>query len=270
MPPSPFSALPAEIICQILESTANFSVVAALAKTARIFYQIWRENSNSICRSVGSRAFLTPADAEWLVDIQEAAEMVSQTQKDHGQKSILRAKRLLRNARAASAVSHDWVELCGIHDWREMIMSWDADIEQDRHMRPHEIARFEHAFYYVWTIGIMKTTPHLQDQALAVLDKCTPRELCQLYEFTDWALYNNENWYPSWGIEFKNEVWQTGCSLIRTLWWAYRYRRGYAVCSPDTTRLGMYAFFDETQRYLDIMEEEDRRDLEKRGAQNTT
>jgi len=162
------------------------------------------------------------------------------------------------------------VELCGIHDWREIMISGDVEMEQDRHMRPHEIAGFEHAFYFVWTIGIMETTPHLKDQVSAFLDKCTPRELCRLYAFTDWALYNNENWYQSWGVEFKDDVWKTGCSLVRNRWWAYRHKRGYAVCSPDNTRMGMYAFFDETQRYLDIMEDEDRRDLEKQGAQNIT
>jgi hypothetical protein len=270
MPASPFSILPDEIICQIFESTADFSVVAALAKTARIFYHIWRENATSICWAVGSRAFLTPADAERLVDIQEAAEAGSQPQEDRGQKPILRAKRLLRNARGASAVSHDWVELCGIHGWRDSIIPWNGDIEQDWHMRPHEIARFEHAFYSVWTIGIMETTPHLKDQASAFLDKCTPRELCQLNEFTDWAIYTNENWYQSWGLEFKDEVWKIGCDLVRKRWWAYRDKRGYGVSTPDNTFMGMYAFFDETQRYLDLMEEQDRQDMEKQGAQNTT
>lgn len=134
-------------MCQIFESTADFSVVAALAKSARIFYHIWRENATSICWAVGSRAFLTPTDAERLVDIQEAAEAGSQPQEDRGQKPILRAKRLLRNAHGASAVSYDWVELCGIHGWRDSILTWDGDTEQDWHMRPHEIARFEHAFY---------------------------------------------------------------------------------------------------------------------------
>jgi len=269
MPASPFSALPAEIICQIFESTADFSVVAALAKTSRFFYHIWRESSSSICRAVGSRALLTPADAERLVNIQEAAEVVSQTQEDHWQKSVLRAKRLLRNARAASAVSHDWVELCGIHGWRDSIIPWDGDWEQDWHMRPHEIARFEHGFYCVWIIGTMGTTPHLKDQASAFLDKCTPRELCRLNEFTGHALYNNENWYQSWGLDFEDEVWKIGCDLVRKRWWAFRDKKGYGVSAPNNTFMGMYAFFDETQRYLDMMEELDRWDMEKQSAQNT-
>lgn len=101
-------------------------------------------------------------------------------------------------------------------------------------------------------------------------DKCTPRELCRFNEFTSWALYTNENWYQSWGLEFKDEVWKVGCDLVQKRWWAYIDRRGHGVSTPDNTCMGMYAFFDETQRYLDLMEEQDKWAMEKRGAQSTT
>jgi hypothetical protein len=60
-------------------------------------------------------------------------------------------------------------------------------------MRPSEIASFEHAFYRVWTIGVMATAPHLQDQASAFLDSCSPQELCGLDELGTWAKSYNMN-----------------------------------------------------------------------------
>jgi hypothetical protein len=263
--PTPFPTLPIELICQIFESTADFSVVAALAKTARIFYHVWRQHATSICRDVGSRAFLTPADAERLVDVQEVAEAGSHpqddTQEGRANKSILRAKRFLRIAHGICACSRDWVNKCAMQDYRVCLTPyWQGDNivhvpEEDWPMRPHEIARFEHSLCNFWAIGIMDMSPHLKGQASAFLDKCTPQDLCRLEEASRWASYIDENCFGSWGINFQDEVWGRALDLVQERCRAYEQRSGRTFPRPSAryTFLGWFAFFDETQWYLDCL-----------------
>jgi hypothetical protein len=243
-----FLALPSEIIHQIFESAPDFSVVAALAQTARIFYNTWRENPTSICQAVALRVFSNLTDAERLLNVQEEAEAVSQSQHSREQKSIIRAKRLLFNARCASAAIENWVDLCQIHEY-----SYRGE---DPHMRPSEITRFEHAFYCVWTIGVMGTTQYLQDQALAFLEECSPRELCMLLELASWATYYNDNDFGSIGLDLHDEVWKAGCDLVSKRWIAFQEGRRYGLPAPDYTPLNFFAFFDHTQRYIDLIEEQ--------------
>ncbi|KAF2177167.1 hypothetical protein K469DRAFT_733064 [Zopfia rhizophila CBS 207.26] len=247
MSASLFSTLPPELICRVFESADDFSVVAALAQTARIFHHTWRENPTSICRAVAPRVFSNLTDAERLLDMQEEAEAVSQSQDGREQKSNIRAKRLLFNARCASAAGDNWVNLCEIHEY--------FDRGEDPHMRPSELARFEHAFYCVWTIGVMGRTPHLQDQASAFLDECSPQELCRLAELGEWATNYNENDFGSSGLDLEDEVWKAGCDLVSKRWKAYLHGR-HTIPAPDYTPMNFYAFFDHTQRYLDLIQDE--------------
>ncbi|KAN0098326.1 hypothetical protein V8E51_013989 [Hyaloscypha variabilis] len=250
MSASLFSTLPPEIICRVFESADDFSVVAALAQTARIFYQTWRENPTSICRAVAPRVISNLNDAERLLDMQEAAGSVSQSQEGPEQNSIIRAKRLLFNARCASAAGACWVNLLQIHE------TFDRGEHrgEDPHMRPSELARFEHAFYCVWTIGVMGSAPHLQDQASAFLDECSPRELCRLEELAVWATSYNNNDFGSSGLDLEEEVWKAGCDLVSKRWMAYR--DGKQIAAPDYTPLYFFAFFDHTQRFIDMIEDE--------------
>lgn len=259
MSPSPsasfFSAIPPELICRVFEFANDFSEVASLARTAPLFYRTWRENATSICQAVAPRVFSDLTDAERLLDIQEEAEAMStgQTQEKSKSesKSLLRAKRLLFNARCASAACDTWVDFCQIHNSYTMDRGEDKGL--DTHMRPSEIARFKHAFYCVWSIGIMATTPHLQDQASAFLDDCSPPELCRLDEFGDWATSYNENDYGSLGLDLHDEVWKAGCDLVSKRWVPYLH--GIPMARPDNTPVGFFAFFDETQWYLDLIQE---------------
>lgn len=252
MSASPFSTLPPEVICRVFESADDFSVVAALAQTARIFYHTWRENPTSICRAVAPRVISNLTDAERLLDMQEAAEAeaVSQSQDGREQKSIIRAKRLLFNARCASAAGDCWVNLLQIHE------TFDREEHrgEDPHMRPSELARFKHAFYCVWTIGVMGKAPHLQDQASAFLDECSPRELCRLEELAVWATSYNDNDFGSLGLDLEDEVWKAGCDLVSKRWMAYR--DGKQIAAPDYTPLYFFAFFDHTQRFIDLIQDE--------------
>ncbi|KAI9712002.1 MAG: hypothetical protein M1820_001710 [Bogoriella megaspora] len=247
MSASSFSTLPPELICRVFEFAGDFSIVAALAKTARTFYHTWRENSTSICQAVAPRVISNPIDAERLLHTQEEAEAGGRSQETRQQRSITKVKRLLSNARCASAASDSWVRLCQIDQ--------TFDRGEDPHMRSSELARFGHAFYCVWTIGVMGTALLLQDQASAFLDQCSPRELCRLEEFATWAMDYNENDFGSSGLDFHDEVWKTGCDLVSKRWMAWREGR-HGMAAPDYTPLNFFAFFDNTQRYLDLVPDE--------------
>lgn len=249
-----FSTLPPELICEVFKCVDDFSVVAALAQTARIFYYTWRQNPTSICRAVAPRVISNLADAERLLDMQEeadpTAEPVSQDQDGRLQKSIVRARRLQSNAHRLSAASDDWVSFCQDYPW--------PDRGHDD-MKPSELARFEHAFYCVWTIGVMGNTPHLQDQASVFLSTCAPRELFRLYEMSSWADFSGGNNSDISGFKVHEGVaWKSGCDLVVDHW-EDRVDRGLRVppeCELPHTPMEFYAFFDHTQKFLEYFPDE--------------
>ncbi len=246
MGPASLSSLPAELLCRVFESADDFSVVAALGRTARIFYNTWRENPTSISEAVAPRVFSNLADAERLVDMQEeagASRQPSQSRQDGcNDRAIFRAKRLLFNARCASAACDSWVVVCEIHEY--------PDRGEDPYMRPSERARFEHAFYCVWTVGVMARATHLQEQASTFLDRCSPRELYRLDEMSVWVRYYNENDFGSLGLDLHDETWKAGCDLVSKRWTAYQDSGNHRMTIPDFTPLNFFAFFDNTQRYF--------------------
>ncbi|UPX10061.1 uncharacterized protein EKO05_0000733 [Ascochyta rabiei] len=238
--------LPSELICRVFESATDFSTVVALAQTARVFYDTWREYPTAICRAVIPHAILNLDDAQQLLDMQQEAEATSEMECDQKQKSIVRAKRLLSNARCASAASKEWV-----HNSR-----FGAYFE--REVRPREIARFEHAFYCVWAIGIMGTTPHLQHEASAFLDNCSPRELCRLEEQAQFSYAYDKEFFESLGLAFNGEVWECARDLVPERWQEVGRNRwwGSMRVPMRTTFVGFYAFYDETQQYLERIPDE--------------
>jgi hypothetical protein len=250
---SPFSTLPPEIICRVFEFSENFSVVAALAQTARTFYYTWRQYATSICRAVAPRAIECLADAERLLDVQEAVEAINHSQSDCEQKSVIRAKRLLANARSASAAADDWTNLCLTYS---QFSEWDRGKNPQR-IRPSERVRFKHAFYCVWAIGVMVQAPHLQDEASAFLDGCSERELFRLAEFSDYSKNYNDNNFGSTGLDFKHEVWKAGREAVKRRHIACsRKRRGLAAPDGQFLPFGFFAFFDHTQRWVEFLPDE--------------
>jgi len=237
MSASIFTTLPAELICRVFEFADDFSVVAALARTARIFYDTWRENPTYICRTVASRVISNLTDAERLVDMQEAAEAVSQSQDSVEHKSIIRAKRLLFNARCASAAGDTWVSLCQNHE--------SFDRGENPHMRPSEFARFEHAFYCVWTIGVIGRARHgLKDRTLAFLDQCSPRELYRIDELRTWAKSYSKEDFGFVGLDLDDEVWKAGYDLVvNSERWRVCPDGRHGMTTPDYTRMNFFAFF---------------------------
>jgi hypothetical protein len=265
MSASRFATLSPELICLVFESAADFSVVACLAKTARIFYHVWRKYPSSICQAVGPRVIANFTDAERLLDMQEQAEIVRQSDW-HEQRTINRAKRLLLNASWACAASKEWaVWYTGISELnnrktqrgKELGIPPSEVAQEDLHLRPREIARFEKAFYRVWTIGVTGQASHLRSQGSMFLDERSPRELFCLEEFAAWARGYNENDYGSIGLDFDDNVWKIGCSLASDRWWTVR--ETWPMAAAPRARdvpLGFFAFLDHTQWYLDQYEEE--------------
>ncbi|KAF2664062.1 hypothetical protein BT63DRAFT_443872 [Microthyrium microscopicum] len=88
----------------------QFCSVACLAKTARIFYNVWRNDPSSIRQAVDTRVIANFADAERLVDMQEHADIVGESELPdwRERRPINRAKRLIANARRASIASTEW------------------------------------------------------------------------------------------------------------------------------------------------------------------
>lgn len=167
-----FSTIPTELICQVFESLHVFSEVAALARTERIFHQIWRRQAASICRAVGFRSFPNFIEAERLLDTQEEADGESQTQDSGEERARVRAKRLLSNARCAAAALADWVDFCQIQDTGGSL-DRGPEGSPETYMQPEECARFDKTFYSLWTIAVMQSTPHMRHHAIAFLNNCT-------------------------------------------------------------------------------------------------
>jgi hypothetical protein len=259
MPTSLFSAVPLELICRIFELLDNFSDVSALARTGRIFYQTWRKHAMLICRAVGSRSFPNYIEAERLLDCQEKAEEfsqpqdVSQPQGGGEQRSTIHTKRLLSNARCAAAACADWVNFCQIQDTPG---AFDRGPEgsPETYMQPSECARFDRTFYSLWTIGVMQNAPHMQQEAFAFLDNCTAQELCRLEEMATWASSYTENDFGTTGLNLRDEVWEAGYDVVSKYWQAYLRENGGMTAAPDAhyTPIGFFAFFNHTQRYLDL------------------
>ncbi len=252
MSASSFSILPPEVICQMFEFADDFSEVAALAQTARIFYYTWREHPTSICQAIAPRAISNLTDAERLLGIQQEAEAATQSQYSREQIPMIRAKRFLLNARCASAASVNWADLLLVHN--TFFMGEELDRREDPYMTPSEIIRFKHAFYRVWTIGVMNRAPHLKDQALAFLNECGPKELCRLDEFVMWARSYNENNFGFSGLDLEYEIWRASFDLVSKRWSAYI--DGKHISSPVYAPFHWFAFFDHTQSYIDMIEDE--------------
>jgi hypothetical protein len=247
-----FSNIPPELICRVFESLDDFSEVAALAQTGRIFYHTWREHAAPICRAVGPRVFRNFIEAERLLDMQEKAEGISQPQDGGEQESTVRVKRLMSNARCAAAACADWVEFCQIQD---TLGAFDRGPEgsPETYMRPSECARFDYTFYSLWTVGVMQSALHLQRHASTFLENCTVQELCRLDEMATWAYNYNENEFGTTGLDLRDEVWMAGYEVVSKYWKAY-LKEGATTPGPDAhyTPIGFFAFFDHTQRYLDM------------------
>jgi hypothetical protein len=249
-----FSNIPPELICQVFELLDSFSSVAALARTGRKFYQTWRTHATPICRAVGPRCFTNFNEAERLVDMQSQAENASPSQESSELKSIIRAKRLLSNARCAAAACADWVNFCQIQHsgWAE---DRGPEGSPETYMRPSECALFEQNFYILWTLGVMQSAPHLQHHAAAYLEKCTAKELCRLDEMSEWMHCYNENEFGDTGLDLRDKVWMAGYKVVGDYYGKYMKDKGVYRPSARYTPIGFFAFFDHTQRYLDQYED---------------
>jgi hypothetical protein len=99
----------------------------------------------------------------------------------------------------------------------------------------------------------MQSASHLQRHASAFLHNCTAQELCRLGEMATCAYNYNENNFGSTGLDLRDEVWMAGYKVVWKYWTMY-LKKGATTPGPDPhyTPIGFFAFFDHTQRYLDL------------------
>jgi hypothetical protein len=253
MSASLFLTIPPELICQVFSFLNSFSSVAAPAQTGRIFYHTWRAHALPICHAIGPRAFSNYIEAERLLDVQDRALDLSDPQDGGEQTSIIRAKRLLFNARCAAVACADWVDFCQIQDTPG---AFDRGPEgsPETYMQPSECSRVEHVFYSLWPIGVMQSVLHLQRDTSAFLDHCTAQELCRLDEMATWAYSYNDNEPGTTRLDLRDEVWMAGYEIVLKYWKVYLKDGATTTPGPDAhnTPLGFFAFFDHTQRCLEM------------------
>ena len=236
--------LPAEILCQIFQSSADFSVVIALARTSRALYSIYLINAPSIFRAVAIRALPSLADAERLVDVQEEADTLSHPDRPPPLPS--RQSRLFNNAHRTSAACKHWDEICQIHQF-------ERARGDDSALRASERARFKRSFYHLWTLCTLANEPALQPRAIDFLDARDPVELAGLDEIATWANGFNENDFGDSGLDFLDGTWNKGFQMVGN----YCDRGGSKKSGHrrihvygDEAPLGFWVFFDHTQHYL--------------------
>ncbi len=237
--------LPPEILCQIFQSTADFSAVNALARTSRAFHSIWLVNSPAIFHGVALQALLNFSDAERLIAAQEEAHTAAHS---HSPESFLsRHERFLFDARCASAACKHWGEVCQLHHYERARGDNSA-------LRPSERARFKRSFCYLWTLCTLCNTSSLRPQALNFLVACDPVELAGLDEIATWAVGFNENEFGDSGLNFKDGTWNAGFQMINQYCAGDKKKnsghRRIHVYGSDAP-LGFWVFFDHTQYYLE-------------------
>lgn len=146
-PPRTLGTLPPEMILNIFKSADNFSDIAALAQTAHVFNDVWKQNPNSICEAVIPRAITNLPAAEDLRELQEEFEGGGSSQDGSYSTSVTRARRLLSNARRTSAAAAYWMHLPP-HPGFEAHVRDAVDLEQ--------------ALYRVWTVGYIATQGNIR------------------------------------------------------------------------------------------------------------
>ena len=195
--------LPPEITRPIFESAPDFSVVDALARTARSLMSTYVAGLPAISHGVATRIQPEFIFAGRLVDAQEAVYNAPLFPSKNHQKAPSRNERLLSNARCAVAASNSFAAECKIH------LFTTARGEENSAFRPSERARFKKSFYQLWTLCTFMSSPYLCRSALYYLNMRNPSELAGLDEMTTWVRGHSENNLGDSGAEFQR--WYVGC-----------------------------------------------------------
>ena len=241
--------LPPEIILQIFESAPDFSVVNALARTARPLNSTYVAGSPAIFHAVASRILPEFPFVEQLVDAQEAAYYASHSRSEDQPNAPSRNERLLSNARCAAAASTNFAAECKIHLFTR------ARGEENQAFRPSERARFKKSFYQLWTLCTIANTPSLRPSALGYLDMRNPIELAGLDEVTTWARGYNQNKFVD--FDFSDSTWDAGFDMVKEYCsWERKEKSGHKRIHvySDEAPFGFWVFFDHTQKYLQQIE----------------
>ena len=243
--------LPPEIIRQIFESAPDFSVVNALARTARALHSTYLAGSPAIFHAVASCIQPEFSFAEQLVDAQEACYQPSPSLSEDQQNAPSRNERLLSNAHYAAVASNNFAAESQIHLFTR------TRGEENPSFRPSERARFRKSFYQLWTLCTLANDPSLRPSALGYLDMRNPIELAGLDEVATWATHFTESKLGDVGPDGRSSTWDAGLEMVKQYCdWERKEKSGHKRIPvySDEAPMGFWVFFDHTQKYLQQIE----------------
>lgn len=213
-----FTTLPPELILDILESADSFAEVAALIRTARIFYDIWELNATTISHTILPRVINCVSDAQELVSAKERAH----AQQQHQQRSvheaaIHRTKRFLSDARTVSLACDffeaDVVLRLGVHGGMH-----PPDLTST------ERTRFKHSYYRAWTFLALSGAPQPQERPSFFLAAMDTREFLRRRDVTGWVWFRRSKDYEiQLGVVDAGKMeddgsWERGLDMILEHW----------------------------------------------------
>ncbi|KAI0151820.1 hypothetical protein GGR57DRAFT_503748 [Xylariaceae sp. FL1272] len=248
------TSLPPEIVRQIFESAPDFTAVNALARTARILHANYVAGYPAIYHAVASCIQPEYPFAEQLLGFQEASAIASQSlfaAKNKAKNDPSRDERFLSNACCAAAACADFASETQVH------LFASVRGEGDPELRPSERARFKKSFYQLWTLCILANDSSLHPSAVEYLDTRNPIELAGLDEMTKWVIgYSKQKPKGSW-LDTNVGIRDAGLDIVHQYCsWERKEKSGHKRIHvyKDEAPLGLWVFFDHTQKYLEQIE----------------
>lgn len=68
-------------------------------------------------------------------------------------------------------------------------------------------------------------------------------------------MYYKDNDFGYVGLDFRDEIWKTGGELVSSRWMKVA-QEGHFFRQVDVAKLNFFAFFDETEKYLEMIEDD--------------
>ena len=277
------SSLPQELICQVFEAADSLQTVCALARVSSVFNDTWKLYTTSICHEVLSHSLSHFAEAQELANIQhrlaarpsrrpdgegEIGEIEEET-REYKQPSLARAQRLLANDITVGRVCDFFIAEFITPDVTPA--SFSLQRIRPPYLSPAERARFERAYYLLWTCAISEGLDthrvlhaqgrqrRIQFELVATLSL---RELWRMRQIADFAngAYNRRFRYrhlhlaPQASRLFEQieldvrDWWGQTRHMMKEHAFAELHRRGGSVpTGPGHLPEGCVALFDEYQ-----------------------
>lgn len=296
------SLLPQELICQIFEAADSLHTVCTLARVSRIFNDTWKLYTTSICHEVLSHSLSHFTEAQELAKIQdrlaarlsrrhegegedeedEEDEEVEEVEEEEGREeaceyqesSLARAQRLLANDITVGRVCDFFIAEFIARNVTPA--SFSLQRIRPPYLSPAERARFERAYYLLWTCAISEGLDsgrvpdepgqgqsRVQSSLVATLSL---RELWRMRQIADFAngAYNRRFRYRRLHLAPEalrlfeqielgvRDWWGKTRRMMKHIAIAELHRRGGTMpTGPGHLPEGCVALFDEYQHYVE-------------------